>query len=292
MLVSIARNWVRVGSDQVDRLKEFRRRLGPERSGLTDKNRAALRQFDDDGNRRRLLELPGQLFHEANERDDGSTRAAIKVQMALAIEILLNCPIRMQNLISLRFDRHILRPGGATGPTFLVLPPGEVKNDELIEFEVPVRLAAMIGTYRKIFRPRLVAGRPDDNPFLFLSSAGTRKGQGTLAQQIQQVIRKHTGLVMTPHQFRHLSAKLFLEMRPGSYELVRRLLNHKNMKTTSTFYAGLQTGPAAKLYDELLLKERERLRAADPPKPRRRRSALRISNPDVMPPRSETRGRR
>lgn len=274
MLVSIGRHWLRAGPDHVERLKDLRRRLGPERTGLTEKNRTALRQFDDDDNRRRLLLLPEHLFREALDRDDGSVRHAVRAQIAFAIEILLNCPVRMQNLISLRLDRHIVRPGGPKGPVFLVLPPEEVKNLEPVEYELPRHLVAMLDTYVHRFRPRLASSGSASNPYLFPSKGAARKAQGTLAQQIGSTIRKRTGLVLSPHQFRHLAAKLFLERRPGNYEALRRVLNHRNMKTTSSFYAGLQTAPAAKLYDDLLLEERERLRAMDEPSRRRVRDRI------------------
>ena len=62
---------------------------------------------------------------------------------------------------------------------------------------------------------------------------------------------------MTCHQFRHLAAKLILDANPGAYELVRQVLGHKNLKTTTNFYAGPSTKRAGRFYDDLLMKLRE-----------------------------------
>jgi integrase len=80
-----------------------------------------------------------------------------------------------------------------------------------------------------------------------------QKSQATLSQQISETIFKHTGLTMTPHQFRHLAAKLILDENPGQYEMVRQFLAHKSTKSTMTFYAGLQTSNAARHYDQMLI---------------------------------------
>ncbi len=77
-----------------------------------------------------------------------------------------------------------------------------------------------------------------------------------MSQQITEVIARETGLVMTPHQFRHLAAMLYLEDHPGEYETVRRVLGHKSMKTTTDFYTGLETRSAVRHFDRTILRLR------------------------------------
>ncbi len=62
---------------------------------------------------------------------------------------------------------------------------------------------------------------------------------------------------MTPHQFRHLSAWLYLRRRPGDFVTVQKLLGHKSIKTTMNFYAKLESETAGRHYDEILAAERE-----------------------------------
>jgi integrase len=70
-------------------------------------------------------------------------------------------------------------------------------------------------------------------------------------------VRKHLGVKVTPHQFRHLAAKIILDEHPGAYELVRQLLGHKNAKTTTNFYAGIDTRRAGRAHADLVMKLRE-----------------------------------
>ena len=58
---------------------------------------------------------------------------------------------------------------------------------------------------------------------------------------------------MTPHQFRHLAAKLYLDAHPGDYETVRRLLGHRSVATTTSFYYELSSMMANQRYGELVM---------------------------------------
>lgn len=49
---------------------------------------------------------------------------------------------------------------------------------------------------------------------------------------------QHVGIGLTPHQFRHLAAHLFLRDFPGHYEEVRLFLGHASIATTIKHYAG------------------------------------------------------
>ena len=67
---------------------------------------------------------------------------------------------------------------------------------------------------------------------------------------------------------RHLGAKLFLDLKPGFYEVVRRVLGHRSIDTTTASYTGFETKAAARHFDEIILKRR---RSALPTKIRRHR---------------------
>jgi hypothetical protein len=54
-----------------------------------------------------------------------------------------------------------------------------------------------------------------------------------------------------------LLAKFHLEANPGAYELVRQLLGHRNLSTTTEFYAGIDTRRAGRAHAELVMKLRE-----------------------------------
>ena len=268
-LFSIAKEWVQVDEPLLEGLRNVRRRLPPVPTGMTEKNRGMLRQFEESETLRRLLLLPQQLLAETRKAGANSERAAIKAQLAVAIELLLMAPIRMSNLIAIRVGEELIRPGGRTGSYRLVIDPAETKNAEPIEFALPPELSDMIDFYLQQFHPLLT--RPD-NRYLFPARAGGHKAQQTLSQQLQEKLLERLGFKMTPHQFRHLSAWLYLRRHPGNFVTVQKLLGHKNIKTTINFYAKLDTAMAAQHYDALIAEEREALKATPPPRRRRQRS--------------------
>jgi integrase len=89
----------------------------------------------------------------------------------------------------------------------------------------------------------------------------TRKGKpkaiATIRVGVERTVRRRLGIHMTPHQFRHFAAKLHLEANPGAYELIRQLLGHKSLRTTTRFYAGPDTRRAGRAHAELITRLRE-----------------------------------
>ena len=111
------------------------------------------------------------------------------------------------------------------------------------------------GWHLEHWRPHLAT---HESPWLFPGGRPRQhKRPRTLSQQITDVIAEETGLTLTPHQFRHLAAMLYLERNPGSYETVRRVLGHKFMKTTTDFYTGLESRSAVRHFDQTILRLRK-----------------------------------
>lgn len=266
-LVQIAQRWTKVEPAELDKLKRLRQQMGSPPPGMTEKNRAMLLLFEDPDCLERLLLLPGALMSEAM-RQPPSPKAAVKAQIALGIEILLNAPVRGRNLIGLRLDRHLVRVGKTMT---IVLPAEETKTAEPLEYPLPADLVRMIELYLARFRPLLGRGA---SPYLFPSMEGDQKHQATLAIHIQRTLQTRAGITMTSHQFRHLCAKLYLDANPGAYAAVQHVLGHTSIKTTMNFYAGMNTARAARVYDEVIANRRQQLadRAGSGFRPRRRRS--------------------
>jgi hypothetical protein len=94
-LVTIAAEWVKLPAENVAALKALRRKLGTLPSGLTDKNKALLRRFDDQHLLQSLIDLPDRLWRRARRGLASSRRPFIDLQSALAIDLLLHVPMRM-----------------------------------------------------------------------------------------------------------------------------------------------------------------------------------------------------
>ncbi|MCG3773625.1 MAG: hypothetical protein JW395_0434 [Nitrospira sp.] len=75
---------------------------------------------------------------------------------------------------------------------------------------------------------------------------------------------------MHPHLFRHAAAKIFLDARPGEYEVMRQVLRHKSINTTTNFYSGAEAQSASRHFVNVVF-ERYLSQAASPGKRRSRK---------------------
>ena len=250
-LLSVARHWVHLDptSGQMQTLKFLAGKVSKRPSGLTQKNQKVLRQLEAPAVQQRLLALPGILADQARTRRLSPARRVQKFQIALAIELLLVAPLRLQNLSTLRFDEQLIWPNGPGGALFIVLRDQETKNAEPLEYEVPEHARTLLQEYRDRYRVLL---KPASSPWLFVREAGAPMSADALRDGISKAIRREVGIHMTPHQFRHFAAQMMLTAHPGAYPMVMDLLGHKNLKTTAYFYSGRRSRQAGKVYDEVL----------------------------------------
>jgi integrase len=252
-LKAIARHHVRLEKDHLDRMAAINRRLSVGPRSLTEKNRGRLRQFDDPENVAALLGLPHKLIGIAS-RKRNVRAGALLAQIAVAIEILIMAPIRLDNLRCLDIEQNLVRPHRRSKELHVVFPATDVKNREPLDYPLPVPSVALIERYLLEFRPHLAS---PSCIALFPGRWGKPKRANTLRGQICQIIRSHTGLEMNPHLFRHAMAKIYLDANPGGYEVVRRVLAHRSIDTTSRYYTGGEAAAAVRHFDDTVLKLRE-----------------------------------
>ena len=250
---SIARHHVGADPAQLKRLAQIRRKVTPVRRGMTDRNRALLRPLDDPGRMQTLLCLPGRLFEEVRHSGPPSVELARLLRGAVALEILIMAPVRLQNLLMLRLGEDLLP--GPRGALTLALASGQTKNREPFEAMLPSCSARMVKLYLERYQPLLTQTA---SPWLFPN----RAGEGPIAPenlrlQIKKLARERAGVALTPHLFRHIAVKLTLAADPGAYGRARLMLGHRSVKTTETFYAGTETRAAMDLYGAHVLRMRQ-----------------------------------
>ena len=113
--------------EHLNALKSLCTKVRPDTEGLTPKNRDRLRQFDDSRNVWLLLNFTTAEFEAAIKADQGRRLDAVRVQVALAVAILLMMPVRAANLVGLHMERHIQRTRSGNGfliSTFEISTPG------------------------------------------------------------------------------------------------------------------------------------------------------------------------
>jgi hypothetical protein len=250
LIINIAKYWVKVPPGHLEALREVRREVDPGKGDMTERNRMRLRMFDDPVNVERLVNLPERMMRSVARLSDPGYNDAIVAQTALAITIELAAPLRAKNLAGLRLDRHLIRSRPGPGAIIhLVIPAGEVKNKNPLEFELPSDVVGLLELYLKKFQPLLVT---DGSSYLFPARQGGAKTPAQLAEQIKRAVKIGTGLTVNVHLFRHVCAYLFLKAHPGEYETVRLLLGHSSSAVTERTYCGLERDDAVRRYDNLI----------------------------------------
>ncbi len=249
LLYNIARHWVRADRAQLDLLWRLVERLGRDDRGLSIRNRAVLRAFDDPAERQKLLSLPQCIVVSAKRRRLCSHRRAVRVQVALALELLLMAPMRIGQLIQLQIDKHLRLAEQGQDLAKIVVPDSERILGDPLEYELPRESVRLLRTYLHEHRPHLAI---QGGQWLFPSTSGARKGATHLSCQIRQAARDHVGIDLAPKHLRHFAAKLVLEADPYSLETVRRLLGHSTVSLTKSLYEDLAAPASALMHDEIV----------------------------------------
>ena len=251
-ITSAARHWVKVEDAHLAELKAVCRRLKTRHLGMTEKNQSRLRPFDDPVNVRALLGLPEGIIAKLPRTGAPTYSQAREVQTALAIELLLMVPLRIGNLSRIDLDRHIIR-SRAKGAVHLAIPAHEVKNGTDIEAVLPTPTGGLLDLYLERYRPLLIN---EPCSWLFPGRKQRSKNGQSLSLQIVKCVKSRCGLIINPHLFRHIAAKLYLDANPGAYGVVRLMHGHKSVETTTRYYCGAEGPAAMRHFDEHILKLR------------------------------------
>ena len=113
MRARVIAEWCKLPSAELERLGEIFasvKEQSSSRRGMTRKNRALLDRLDDQRFNDLVHLLPQLLFSRANACPKAKWAPAM-VRTALAIELLLTCSMRRENLVTLELDRSIRRVG-------------------------------------------------------------------------------------------------------------------------------------------------------------------------------------
>ena len=131
----------------------------------------------------------------------------------------------------------------------LVISESETKNRHPVDFNIPPYALEILRWYMAEYRPHLMR-EPTDA--LFPGRNSNHKSSHTLALQIKKIVFKFTGHTFNVHLFRHFAGKVFLDQQPGNYEVMRQVLRHKRLDTTTSFYAGAETKRASAVFNDMV----------------------------------------
>ena len=130
----------------------------------------------------------------------------------------------------------------------------EVKNGQALEFELQPETLALLDLFLAEHRPQLPGS---DGPYLFPGQDGGPKSDNAMREAVSEPLKKHCGLTVSPHLYRHVIAKIVVERDPGMYVAVSRHLGHRSMSTTLGSYLGTETRAASRRLNRMLVEARD-----------------------------------
>jgi len=267
VLRALARHWAPVDAAHLEQLKAICRRIDPGHRGMTERNRERLRPFEDPANVLAIVTLPQRILASIAKAVRPTRSQALEVQTAVAIEILLMLPLRIENLVNLDLERHLRRTSNSR-VVHVAIPKAEVKNKVDINGVLPESTVHLLDLYIRRYRP-LLADKPSAR--IFPGRDGRAKGQQTVRRQIIRCVKDRIGLSIHPQLFRHFSAFVYLKDHPGAYGVIQLLLGHKSIETTTTYYCGMEAAAAMQHYDQHILHLRQPLTGSASQRPEKAR---------------------
>ena len=167
----------------------------------------------------------------------------LKRRMAEKVE-----EIRVKSLAELELGRHIQRSGD--GKVYLDLKEEDTKTGQPIDFELPSDVVRLLDAHLSTRAPYMC---PPGTRYLFPQRSGARAiGSQCLAARIAKPVWTETGLQMNAHIFRHFAVMVWLDHKPGGYEVARRLLGHSETSRTINMYSGLEGRSATRAFSGLM----------------------------------------
>ncbi|MDA8253372.1 MAG: tyrosine-type recombinase/integrase [Rhodospirillales bacterium] len=262
-----AKHYVKAPSEVVDELTRIANRFRRRQIGMCEKARLRLAQLDDPEVERRLLSHAPRELRKLIDVGEPTRRDAERFSVLLATEILLLAPMRIENLAELHLDRHFIWPSRRGGQVGIIVPRGDVKNRQPLDYLLPETSAAYLDVFIERFRPLLLSG--NDSRALFPGQRRVHKRPDSIARQVKEMLRSAVGIKWNVHAYRHLAVRIYLRAHPGDYEGARRLLAHINIATTTRIYSDMEMRPVVERYDQLI--ESRRSTAPATPRASRRR---------------------
>ena len=158
-VLAIARSVGCVDEAGLEKLGDIRSELEKYRQGgMTPKNMKLIRQVLNEKVWERVVNCPTELMKRARLlKDRAPVKAAVTAQIAVAVAILTEAPVRAANLAAIRLDENLIKPGGPETPYLLVFPHYDVKNRVDLTFEFDDYLTDLIDEYVQEYRPSLTA---------------------------------------------------------------------------------------------------------------------------------------
>ena len=109
-----------------------------------------------------------------------------------------------------------------------------MKDKRARRYPLPIELEAPMRRYLTEHRSILLGGAKTDA--LWISRRGTPISQDTFTGCLAQLTRRHFGLTLRPHAFRHIAATSIAEVDPCHVGMICDILGHATLNMAERHY--------------------------------------------------------
>ena len=250
---AIAKHHVKITDEHLKQLQQICSKLDQKADRYRKRNMERLAQFDDRRNISLLLDLPRHLSRLSENTGPKPRSAALLFQSAVAIEILILCPMRIRNLANLDTERHLRWIKERRSLRLIIdIPADEVKNDKPLRYELNGSAAEFVRKYIDGARLGLCS---NPTTAVFPKMNGTYRNPSELSQQIKRHCFQETGLTVNAHLFRSLASKIHNLICAGDATTISHVLGDK-ISTVMRSYSQFEQKSALNHFQESVRKVR------------------------------------
>lgn len=247
----LAKVWCKPSAASYDALLELERKFIPLFRGRAERSYRLAKILFDPERQSQILRLPTELMRAAEAPRYHGPRAALKAQIAAALELMLVAPLWPSNLARLSLGTTLVKERINRRTIYRIsIPSSEVHNSRPLEYVLPPESSALLDCYVVRFRGQLCG---PSISWLFPGRSNKPKQTSAFSSQITQYIQRAIGIHVTMSSLRYFVGAIYLLRNPGAYEVVRQALGHKSLQTTYEMYAELDSIEAAHRFDQKVL---------------------------------------
>ncbi len=180
---------------------------------------------------------------------------AVRFRDGLMIALLAARPMRVSNLVSIRFGQHLIRQGDGWA---LVFEPHEMKNRRPFEIPFPRELESALDTYLQTWRPILL--QDQDMEHLWITQYGRPMNSESAYVRVTKVTLRVLGKSVNPHLFRDCAATSVALEDPEHVQIIASILGHSSLSTAEKYYNQARSTEAGRIYQNVMTAIRREIR--------------------------------
>jgi hypothetical protein len=202
-LLMIAKYNARLADPDIERIREWGKKLTLVYVGMTEKNQARIRQALDPAREQKLAVLPETLMQIARDlRLKNPRLACARAMTAAAIKLFARRMLRLENVCRLRIDHLQQADPKRSLVTHVSIPAANSKTRRAISLPIAPDIARLLEDWITNFRPIVAA---PDCPYVF---PGYRNGTRSVTPQGMSLAVKKLPRVLLASHYRHTNSAI------------------------------------------------------------------------------------